>query len=31
MRKVSIDMLLSLPVMFLLVVPVILTVLDIVA
>lgn len=31
MRKVSIDMLLSLPVMFLLVVPVIITVLDIVA
>jgi len=31
MKKVSIDMVLSLPVMFLLVVPVILTVLDIVA
>jgi len=31
MKKVGIDMLLSLPVMFLLVVPVILTVLDIVA
>lgn len=31
MKKVGIDMLLSLPVMFLLVVPVIITVLDIVA